>query len=468
MICPGDTVRISSSEDYDSSTLGRVIDITDPSTTLQSNIRAHPENHLHGSCAALILIQLIMCKLQSKQIHPAAMWPFINDATKMATRGLDEVTHTNCVVWVHPNMILTFIGVFHTNQCRNQTFGAVAGRDHTFFTCSNALFDHVNSDCFAHEVVSVLADQYFIFGPATNSKNPSIITETEREVVTKHNLHRIFQKLLTKMGKIGGTIVNSGYLPRDDWSHLASFLSNVDPTLVSHPRAIQRRDTAQTIVNGNLSLETKFIATTIHLITVRTPSQFAALRSCLSQYIGVGIKKRPPNRTDREEGNHIKTVQIGDVINIANMDLTGYEDHANNANNAWFPEDAAQQQQYFNSERNFIRFRYDTRTTELRVTIKTMAIKVGNCDAEPFMDFLRDNGIPFGQDEENADDNDNEDDDEEDDDGLRLCRGVYFAPGMWVISHVDRRTTSVVLVRRDPELDETINITIDQAIAGLF
>ena len=84
------------------------------------------------------------------------------------------------------------------------------------------------------------------------------------------------------------------------------------------------------------------------------------------------------------------------------------------------------------------------------------------------MDFLRDNGIPFGQDEENADDDDNEEEDEEDDDGLRLRRGVYFAPGMWVISHVDRRTNSVVLVRRDPELDATINITIDQAIAGLF
>ena len=62
MICPGDTVRISSSEDYVPSTLGRVIDIVDPSAALQSNIRAHPDNHLHGSCAALILTQLIMCK----------------------------------------------------------------------------------------------------------------------------------------------------------------------------------------------------------------------------------------------------------------------------------------------------------------------------------------------------------------------------------------------------------------------
>ena len=98
------------------------------------------------------------------------MWPFINDATKMATRGLDDATHTNCVIWVHPNMILPLIGVFHTNQCCNQTFGAVAGRDHTFFTCSNALFDLVNYDCFAHEVVSVLADQYLFFGLQQTAK----------------------------------------------------------------------------------------------------------------------------------------------------------------------------------------------------------------------------------------------------------------------------------------------------------
>ena len=95
MICPGDTVRISSSDQ--SSTLGRVIDIANQATISQSNILAHRDILLHGTYSALIQIQLIMCKHESLQIHPEAIWPYINDVTKMATRGLKLKSPTQIV-----------------------------------------------------------------------------------------------------------------------------------------------------------------------------------------------------------------------------------------------------------------------------------------------------------------------------------------------------------------------------------
>ena len=134
MICPGDTVRLSST--LGSSTLGRVIDIADHATASQSDLLAHPDNHVHGSRTdAVIKIQLIICQFQSEDIHPDVIWPISNDETRMATRGLIQVAHTNCVVWFHPIMIVDLIGVFYTSHCTTQTFGAIAGRQNSFYTC---------------------------------------------------------------------------------------------------------------------------------------------------------------------------------------------------------------------------------------------------------------------------------------------------------------------------------------------
>ena len=69
MICPGVTGRLSST--LGSLTLGCVIDIADHATASQSDLLAHPDNHVHGSRTdAVIKIQLIICQLQSDDIHP--------------------------------------------------------------------------------------------------------------------------------------------------------------------------------------------------------------------------------------------------------------------------------------------------------------------------------------------------------------------------------------------------------------
>ena len=94
-----------------------------------------------------------------------------------------------------------------------------------------------------------------------------------------------------------------------------------------------------------------------------------------------------------------------------------------------------------------------------------MAIKVGNCDALPFINFLAGNGIPWGQDEE---DEDKEAEVAGHNDGLRLRSGVMIENEMWIISHINHRNTIVVLVQHDLELSETMHVTIQEAIAGLI
>ena len=125
------------------------------------------------------------------------------------------------------------------------------------------------------------------------------------------------------------------------------------------PSAVQCKKISQPILHGNLSLETKKVPTTQTAITIRTPSQFAALRRCFSNSIGVGIKKRPPNNTDINEGRTTFDLQEADIVNMVDVNLEGLEDDAEN--NAWFPADATQLNQYFHTQRNYVRLRYDLR-----------------------------------------------------------------------------------------------------------
>ena len=116
-------------------------------------------------------------------------------------------------------------------------------------------------------------------------------------------------------------------------------------------------DTAHHIFNGHLQFETKYLPTTITTITAKTPSQFDALCCLFSKSIGVGIRKRPPNRTDYKAGRRVFAIQEADVVNLVDIDLEGLEDDAKGMD--WFPDDAVQVNHYFDSARNYIKFRYD-------------------------------------------------------------------------------------------------------------
>ena len=64
---------------------------------------------------------------------------------------------------------------------------------------------------------------------------------------------------------------------------------------------------------------------------------------------------------------------------MVDVNLKGLEDDAEN--NDWFPEDAIQLHQYFNSQRNYVKLQNDLRLREIRITIEAMAINIGKCDA---------------------------------------------------------------------------------------
>ena len=459
MISPGDMVRVSPNDAE--IILGRVIDVkANRGIVLQSLIPVHQDAALADDRAApLIKLQLILAKNQSECIYPDAIWPIQDEETLMATRGILQVAHTNCVVWISPEQVIDLIVVLHSHDCIHHTFGSICGRENAFFTCANAVFDHANDQSTSHEFQLVKRRHYFAFGLSTNSLNPSMVTETEKEVEMKYSIHRHVHKLLTKVGKIGGTATYTGAFSKAEWCHLIRCLVGLDESLRPPPSAVQCKKISQAILHGNLSLETKKVPTTRTSITIRTPSQFAALRRCFSSSIGVGVKKRPPNNTDINEGRSTFDLQQADIVNMVDVNLEGLEDDAEN--NDWFPEDATQLHQYFHNQRNYVRLRYDFRLREIRITIKAMAINIGKCDAEPVMNFLASNNIPWGHDH-------GDDDCVQVNDDLRPRRGVVIENEMWMISHVNIRLNSVVLVRPDLELGKTITVSLAEAREGLL
>ena len=355
MISPGDTVRIF--PDIVDCLLARVIDIEpNREAVFASSIPVHLQ-HIEAelSTRPFLKIQLILNRDQSIAISPGSEWPVLSEEIMMATRGIHQVAHTNCIMWISPEQIIDLVTIFHTSHCINHTFGSISGREDACFTCSNAIFDHLaENEVTEHKMEFVLPSAYLIFGPSTNKSNPVFITESEKNAEFKYTIHRIMHKLLTKAGKIGGTALYTGPLPKDQWCHFTNALIRLDHTLAPAPSAISTMDTAHHVLHGHLSLETKYLPTTITTITAKSPSQFDALRCLFSKSIGVGIRKRPPNRTDCKAGRRVFSIQEADVVNLVAIDLEGLEDDAEGMD--WFPDDAVQVNHYFDQARNYIKF----------------------------------------------------------------------------------------------------------------
>ena len=102
----------------------------------------------------------------------------------------------------------------------------------------------------------------------------------------------------------------------------------IDPSLKPLPSAIQTSETSKAILHGDLSIQLKWLPTTITSITIKNGTQFAALRRCLSQSIDVGIRKGPPNNMDFREGHHTFNLQPGDIVHVVDANLEGLEDKA--------------------------------------------------------------------------------------------------------------------------------------------
>ena len=291
--------------------------------------------------------------------------------------------------------------------------------------------------------------------------NPSFVTETERSVEFRYSIQRIIHKLLNRSGKIGGTAVHSCHFPNDQWCHFVSRLSEIEPSLTPRSSHILQKETAEPILHGNLGLETKILPTTRTTITAKTPAQFHAIRCFFSNSIGVGVRKRPPNKTDIRYGRRMFSLQDGDIVNFVDVNLEGLEDNADG--NDWFADDAIQVHSYFKPERNYIRLMYDSRTRIVRITMKAMAVVTGNCDVKFIVEYLRANGVDWGsnkKDEEEVEVDVNA--------NLRVRRGVVISNKMWMISTVDVNHNSVTLVRPNATQDGvTCVVTLAQARNGL-
>ena len=104
--------------------------------------------------------------------------------------------------------------------------------------------------------------------------------------------------------------------------------------------------------------------------------------------------------------------------------------------------------------RNYIKFRYDERVREFRLTLKAMAIKIGQCDAEPVIDFLALNGIEWLRDTS-----------EISHPHLRIGRGVALDNDMWVISRVCNDFVTLV---NDDDFCISMTVSIQMALNNLL
>ena len=106
-------------------------------------------------------------------------------------------------------------------------------------------------------------------------------------------------QLLTTMRNIGGIDRVSEFMSRGQWCHILSELTDSCPSLIPKEGSDAiTKETKQVMIRGNLSLESKRLATRQVSITARTSTQLATLCSYFSSTFGVGIQKNTPERTN--------------------------------------------------------------------------------------------------------------------------------------------------------------------------
>ena len=214
----------------------------------------------------------------------------------LSTWGIEQVVHTNCLVWILPEQIESLIVFFHSNDCINHTFGSIIGQDDSYFTNLHCIISgrFLLDDC---ELVIeyIQARDHQIFGPGTHLLTPCFVTETERKVEAKLTVKRMANKLLTKMGNIGGTGTMKGFILKGSFLHIFKKLCSLEPSFLPSVRAVQCGNKLQPILHGNMTLETKSLPNRVTSLTAKTPSELATMKRYFSQMIGTGLKKSAPS-----------------------------------------------------------------------------------------------------------------------------------------------------------------------------
>ena len=181
-------------------------------------------------------------------------------------------------------------------------------------------------------------------------------------VESKFAVFRMSNKLLAKMGEIGGAETMKGFMPKGSFLSMLNKLSAFESSLAPRPSDVDVSKIMQPILHGNLMLESKSLPNCITPITAETSSKLSAVKHYFSLMIGVGVKKRAPTSRQVSEGNDQFALQQADTIYMVGIDFLGFEQ--DKANSSWYPDDTSQRHQYFKNFWNYIKFLYNDRRCE--------------------------------------------------------------------------------------------------------
>lgn len=443
--------------------IGRIIEIVTERPTMLNRISdepvpLHPSLHLHdvdlqsthnNNDSTFCLIQLAIGRGLSTSIDGNVRWPILDDESMLACNGVEEVAHTNLSVWVHMNQISTLVAIVHTEDCKNHTWGPMRGRANTYHTSSTAIFNNGDDNrTHTHTLTQVRYGDYCAFGSNNNSR---VVSATQQKMEASAILCRLGRKCLTGAGQIGGTKTITQQMPSSTWNQLERQLRN-DLSVSTATHAHRR-----TLLHCDLSLESKILPNQRTTLTATQSSQHDALTRVTDCSFGKGVRKRPPSKKDIAQGATSKklTLQLGDTVNIVDVSLEGESEHHRDH---WFPDDVnAHRLGYYKQDRNYTKVRYDQRTNEFSLTFKAYAIKVGQCDAEPVLNYLHQNQIEWNS-------NVNHEHPE-----LRMGRGIAYNGTLYIINRVNTIEGTVLLDyddvddEDDEEVQRSVTISISQA-----
>ena len=284
-------------------------------------------------------------------------------------------------MWISPLQVDAIVFFPHEYDCVNQIYGPVAGRTNHFFVRYYLHYDQDGSSNF--EFVEVDANDYA-------SHSSGTITELRHEII--YQVCKLNQKLLTKLGRMGGTTALKIPMSSSSFRYIKEklqFLGGQSITI-----ACRCLPSKQSLVHANLSIGMSRLRTLKTTIIANNIGGFQALRHLFSAAIEAGVKKRHPpiDKINNPDYNPLP-LSVNDTINMVDIDLS---DLADDIHGGWMDDDAQDKETYDVCNRNFIRMLFDHRLKECTMKIKCMALVVGNCTAPALVNYIAANDDIWG------------------------------------------------------------------------
>ena len=128
---------------------GRVVHVVENRNTVPNDEAIHPiaagENYEYRNFEFL-RVQLHITNQCGDQIGAEANWGTFNPNIFHEIPTLPQAAPTNCIVWVPVSLICNLCFFIHTDDCENQTYGSIIGRNDHYHVRKVAIFTgHDNS-----------------------------------------------------------------------------------------------------------------------------------------------------------------------------------------------------------------------------------------------------------------------------------------------------------------------------------